>query len=195
MSMVVIGIDPHKSSHTAVAVDETGRKLAQHTVPATPDGLLRLRTWASTLHPQPRWAVEDGRGIAGRLVRTLIGHGATVVWVPPKLMAKTRASARTRGKSDPIDALAIARAALREPDLPTAHLDQPALELRLLSDRREHLVGRRTAAINQLRWHLHDLDPALDPGKASLTGPRRLGRLTAALTALPRVSAATWPWT
>jgi transposase len=183
--MVVIGIDPHKSSHTAVAVDQTGRRLAQQTVPATPDGLLRLRTWASGLHSQPRWAVEDGRGIAGRLVRTLIGHGATVVWVPPKLMAKTRASARTRGKSDPIDALAIARAALREPDLPSAHLDQSALELRLLSDRREYLVTRRTAAINQLRWHLHDLDPALDPGKASLSGPRRLGALTAALAALP----------
>jgi transposase len=183
--MVVIGIDPHKSSHTAVAIDETGRKLAQHTVPATPDGLLKLRTWASTFTPGLRWAVEDGRGIAGRLVRTLIGHGATVTWIPPKLMAKTRASARTRGKSDPIDALAIARAAQREPDLPAAHLDHDALELRLLSDRREYLITRRTAAINQLRWHLHDLDPALDPGTASLTGPHRLARLSTALTGLP----------
>ncbi|MEV6648955.1 IS110 family transposase [Amycolatopsis sp. NPDC051371] len=183
--MVVIGIDPHKSSHTAVAVDETGRKLAQQTVPATPDGLLRLRTWASAWHPGLRWAVEDGRGIAGRLVATLIGHGASVVWVPPKLMAKSRASARTRGKSDPIDALAIARAALREPDLPSAHLDPAALDLRLLTDRRDYLITRRTAAINQLRWHLHDLDPALDPGKASLTGPRRLGALTATLADLP----------
>lgn len=182
--MVVIGIDPHKSSHTAVAVDETGRKLAQHTVPATPDGLLRLRTWAAAWHRR-KWAVEDGRGIAGRLVRTLIGHGATVIWVPPKLMARTRASARTRGKSDPIDALAIARAVLREPDLPTAHLDQAALDLRLLSDRRDYLITRRTAAINQLRWHLHDLDPALDPGTSSLTGPRRLSTLTTALTGLP----------
>lgn len=183
--MVVIGIDPHKSSHTAVAVDGTGRKLAQHTVPATSEGLLRLQSWASHWSPRPRWAVEDGRGVAGRLVRTLIGHGATVVWVPPKLMARTRASARTRGKSDPIDALAIARAALREPDLPTAHLDQGALDLRLLTDRRDHLITRRTAAINQLRWHLHDLDPALDPGAASLTGPQRLHALTAALATLP----------
>lgn len=183
--MVVIGIDPHKSSHTAVAVDDTGRKLAQHTVTADLDGLLKLRVWARRWGPQLRWAVEDGRGIAGRLVRTLIGHGATVVWVPPKLMAKTRASARTRGKSDPIDALAIARAAQREPDLPAAHLDQTALDLRLLSDRREYLITRRTAVINQLRWHLHDLDPALDPGPASLTGPRRLSTLTTALAALP----------
>src|SRR3954464_14920425 len=169
MSMVVIGIDPHKSSHTAVAVDETGRKLAQHTVPATPDGLLRLRTWASTLHPQPRWAVEDGRGIAGRLVRTLIGHGATVVWVPPKLMAKTRASARTRGKSDPIDALAVARAALREPDLPTARLDGVGVDVRLLVDHRDTLVNERTAAINRLRWQLHAIDPDLEASVGDLT--------------------------
>ena len=184
MPIVVIGIDPHKSSHTAVAVDQAARKLGQLTVKTDTAGLLRLRTWASQYGPDLLWAVEDGRGIAGRLVRTLIGTGARVVWVPPKLMARTRASARTRGKSDPIDALAIARAALREPDLPAAHLDQTALDLRLLTDRREHLVTRRTAEINQLRWHLHDLDPALDPGTASLTGPQRLTALTTALTAL-----------
>ncbi|AXB43513.1 IS110 family transposase [Amycolatopsis albispora] len=183
--MVVIGIDPHKSSHTAVAVDQTGRRLGQKTVTADPDGLLRLRSWATQFGTGPRWAVEDGRGVAGRLVRTLIGTGATVVWVPPTLMAACRASARTRGKSDPIDALAIARAALREPDLPTAHLDQTALDLRLLSDRRERLVNRRTASINQLRWHLHDLDPALDQTHPRLTGPRAQHTLTTALSTLP----------
>jgi transposase len=55
----------------------------------------------------------------------------------------------------------------------------------LLTDRREHLVTRRTATVNQLRWHLHDLDPALDPGPAPLTGPRRLTQLATALAALP----------
>ena len=58
--------------------------------------------------------------------------GEQVVRVPPKLMAGARRSARTRGKSDPIDALAVARAALREPDLPTARLDGPDREVRLL---------------------------------------------------------------
>lgn len=184
MSMVVIGIDPHKSSHTAVAVDQAGRKLACKTVRSDNDGLLRLRAWAARFGTELIWAVEDGRGVAGRLVRTLIGTGATVKWVPPKLMAACRASARTRGKSDPIDALAVARAALREPDLPTAHLDQQALDLRLLTDRRENLVNRRTASINQLRWHLHDLDPALDQNHHDLTRPRALATLTSAITAL-----------
>jgi transposase len=122
--------------------------------------------------------------VAGRLVRTLIGQGAAVVWVPPKLMAQCRASARTRGKSDPIDALAIARAAVREPDLPTAHLDDVAADVRLLCDRREHLVGWRTQTINQLRWHLHDLAPHLDTA-SRLTSARQLDALATALGALP----------
>ena len=67
--MVVIGIDPHKSSHTAVAVDAVGKQLAQKTVPSDAAGLLRLRAWASRFGTEPVWAVEDGRGVAGRLVR------------------------------------------------------------------------------------------------------------------------------
>jgi transposase len=183
--MVVIGIDPHKRSHTAVAVDEASRKLGQLTVNADDEGFLRLWAWAGRFGTQRRWAVEDGRGVAGRLVRTLIGQGASVVWVPPKLMAQCRASARTRGKSDSIDALAIARAAVREPDLPAVQLDETAAELRLLSDRREHLVAGRTELINQLRWSLHDLNPALDAGATGLTGPRQLKKLATALAELP----------
>jgi transposase len=183
--MVVIGVDPHKRSHTAVAVDEAGRKLGQLTVSADAEGFWRVWTWAARWGTAARWAVEDGRRVAGRLVRTLIGQGATVVWVPPKLMAQCRASGRTRGKSDPIDALAIARAALREPDLPAAQLDEVAADLRLLTDRRDHLVASRTELINQLRWHLHELAPQLDAGTTRLTGPRQLHKLATALATLP----------
>jgi hypothetical protein len=63
------------------------------------------------------------------------------------------------GKSDPIDALAVARAALREPDLPIARLDGVEREIRLLVDHREDLVAERTRIIARLRWHLHELDP------------------------------------
>ena len=86
--------------------------------------------------------------------------GERIVRVPPKLMAHVRDSARTYGKSDPIDALAVARAAQREPDLPVARLDGPDRELRLLVDHRESLVAERTRLICRLRWHLHELDPA-----------------------------------
>ena len=93
----------------------------------------------------------------------MLAAGERIVRVPPKLMAHARDAARTYGKSDPIDALAVARAALREPDLPTAYLDEPARELRLLVDHREDLVAERTRHINRLRWHLHELDPSWDP--------------------------------
>jgi transposase len=83
-------------------------------------------------------------------------------------MAGVRRSARTRGKSDPIDALAVARAALREPDLPVAELDEPSREVRLLVDYRESLVKDRTAAQNRLRWRLHELEPGYDPPAGSL---------------------------
>ena len=96
--------------------------------------------------------------------------GESVVRVPPKLMAGARRSAREPGKSDPIDALAVARAALREPDLPVARLDGPERDLRLLVDHREDLVADRTQAINRLRWHLHELLPGGEPK------PRSLGR-------------------
>jgi len=164
--MVVVGIDPHKHSHTAVAVDDNGRELGQITVGNTSAELIRLMTWAHRFPGPRRWAVEDCRHVAGALLRALIRAGQAVVMVPPKLMAQARASARTRGKSDPIDALAVARAALREPALPEAHLDTQALEIRLLLDHREDLVAERTRMINRLQWHLHDLEIELAPGQA-----------------------------
>lgn len=91
--------------------------------------------------------------------------------MPPKLMAEQRRTARTRGKSDPIDALAVARAALREPDLPVATHDEASREMKLLVDRREDLVGERTRMMNRLRWHLHRLapgDPEADPKPKAL---------------------------
>jgi transposase len=85
------------------------------------------------------------------------------VRVPPKLMANARTAGRSYGKSDPIDALAVARAALRESELPVARLDGPAREIRLLVDHRNDLVAERTRTINRLRWHLHELDPSWHP--------------------------------
>lgn len=100
------------------------------------------------------------------------------------MMAQVRDSARSYGKSDPIDALAVARAALREPDLPTAHLDGPAREVRLLAGHRDDLVAERTRVINRLRWHLHELDPAWAPAARSLWRPKNLTAITARLTGL-----------
>jgi transposase len=108
-------------------------------------------------------------------------RGERVVRVPTKLMADVRRAARTRGKSDSIDAVAVARAALREglDELPTAVLDGPELDLRLLVDHRERLVRQRVGLNNTLQWHLHDMWPELElPGGAlfSKKWTDRIGR-------------------
>src|SRR6266480_3227854 len=144
--MIVIGIDSHKRTHTAVAVDGTGRKLAEKTLAATSAGHLELVRWAARFADRT-WALEDCRHLSRRLSNDLLVAGERVIRVPPKLMAGARRSSREPGKSDPIDALAVARAALREPDLPVARLDGPEREVRLLVDHREDLVVERTAHI------------------------------------------------
>jgi transposase len=157
---IVIGVDTHKATHTFVGVDGGGRKLAEKTVAATTAGHLEALSWArDTFTGDLIWGVEDCRNLSTRLERDLLDAGRRVVRVPPQLMARTRASARTRGKSDPIDALAVARAVLREPDLPVASHDQTSRELKLLVDRREHLVQHRRATMNRLMWRVHELDP------------------------------------
>ncbi|WP_433799434.1 IS110 family transposase [Actinomycetospora sp. CA-084318] len=190
--VLTVGVDVHKGSHTAVMVDQVGARQASKTVKATDAGHLELTVWARAQATQLTgskpgetggvcWAVEDCRHVSTRLERALLATGARVVRVPPKLMAGTRASARTRGKSDPIDALAVARAALREPDLPVAEHDPESRELKLLVDHRESLLGERTAKVNRLRWHLHGLDPELHLPARGLGSLRRLDWLTAHL--------------
>ena len=157
--MIVIGVDVHKQSVTAVAVDDAGRLLDERTVPV---GSEELIGWASALDEDRLWAVEDCRLLTPWLERQLLGLGEELVRVSPKLTVPERRAGRTRGKSDPIDALAVARAALREPDLPRPQPGERVhRELKLLVDHRDDLVDERRRAQQRLRWHLHELDPTL----------------------------------
>jgi transposase len=182
--LITIGVDPHKQTHTAVAIRAgSGELLGEHTAPARAPGYDELLAWSRELDHQRAWAVEDCRHVSGGLERYLRAHGERVVRVPPKLMATSRKSARTYGKSDSIDALAVARAALADPDLREAHDDAAAGELKLLSDHRANLIRERSTAQDRLRWHLHDLWPelqippgALDREKWLQRVSRRLGR-------------------
>lgn len=169
--MVTLGVDAHKRTHTIVAVDANGRQLGSKTIATTTKDHLGLLKWAEQLAEdggELLWAIEDCRHLSRRLERDLLAAGQSIVRVPPKLMAHVRDSARTYGKSDPIDALAVARAAQRETDLPVARLDGPDRDVRLLSDHRESLVAERTRVICRLRWHLHELDPGWEPKSRSL---------------------------
>jgi transposase len=163
--MMVIGVDVHKRTHTFAAVDEvTGRIVATRTVRSDVEGMLRAWRWAHALGGERVWALEDCRQVSGRLERCLVGQGERVVRVAPKLMGQTRRCQRRPGKSDEIDAVAVARAAIREgvDTLPVAFLDQPAFEIRLLVDHRQDLVAERTRHQNRLRWHLVELDSDLE---------------------------------
>src|SRR5665213_841083 len=183
--MVTLGIDAHKRSHTVVAVDELGRKLGEHTVGPTTADHLRLLAWAESFDSARLWAVEDCRNLSRRLERDLLGAGERIVRVPPKLMAHSRDAARTFGKSDPIDALAVARAALREPNLPQARLDGAEREVRLLLGHRDDLVGERTRIISRLRWHLHEIDPSWEPPARGLILRKHIAAVEARLAAVP----------
>jgi transposase len=158
MSMIVIGVDVHKHSLTAVAVDELGRAVAERTAPV--DG--EVTAWAQSLDAERLWALEDCRHVTRRLEQTLLEAGERLVRVPPRLTAPQRRRGRVRGKSDSIDALAVARAALQEPDLDRPRAGEDTLrELKLLVDHRDDLVAERRRCQQRLRWHLHDLDPTL----------------------------------
>jgi transposase len=169
-------------SHTAVALEaSTSLKRGELTVKARAAGHERLLAWVRELDAERTFAVEDCRHVSGGLERDLLRAGERVVRVPPKLMAGTRRSARTRGKSDPIDAASVARAAIANPGLPEAHLPGPEREIALLTGHRDRLVAQRTQLQNELRWLLHDLDPDLAPPLRSLGRGVHLRRLTAAL--------------
>jgi transposase len=185
--MIVLGADTHKRSHTIAAVSaETGEVVGEQTVQVGAKGFGALVVWARRLGSQRVWALEDCRHVSGSLERFLVARGERVLRVPTRLMADVRRGARTRGKSDSIDAMAVARAALREglDALPAAQLDGPELDLRLLVDHRERLVRQRVALNNTLQWHLHDIWPELQlPGSSLFYGrwaPRVARRLARA---------------
>ncbi len=113
--MIVLGADMHKASHTlAAVVATTGEMLGDETIAVSSGGFVAALEWGCGRGPERVWALEDCRHVSGAFERFLLEHGERVVRVATKLMAGERRGARHRGKSDLIDALAVARAALAE---------------------------------------------------------------------------------
>ena len=150
--MIVIGVDVHKHSLTAAAVDELGRLVGEWS--GSVDG--EVLAWARVLGGERLWAVEDCRHVTRGLEQALLAGDERLVRVPPRLTAPQRRRNRTRGKSDAIDAVAVARAALQEPGLDRPRAGEETLrELKLLVDHRDDLVAERRRCQQRLRWHLH----------------------------------------
>lgn len=163
--MIVIGADTHKRTHSLAGVDaSTGQVLGGREIVAGDVGHRDAVRWARELGAERVWAIEDCRHVSRRLEQALIAAGERVVRVPPKMMGQSRRGERQAGKSDEIDALAVARAVVRDgvDRFPAAYLDKRAMEIRLLADHRDDLVGERTRVQNRLRWHLLELCPELE---------------------------------
>jgi transposase len=166
-----IGVDTHADVHVAAAIDELGRLLATISVPTTLAGLRRLHAWAGQLGaPVLAWGIEGTGSYGARLARLLTDHGQTVLEVSrpdPRLR-------RDRGKSDPIDAEAAARAVLAGTALGTPKTSGGlGASLRALRAARQATVKARTQAVNQLRALLLDAPEDLH----ALRGKRDLARL------------------
>ncbi len=191
--MIVIGADVHKSTHALAAVDaNTGQLLGERDIPAKEQGHLDALRWARELATEIVWAIEDCRDLSHHLENALVSAGERVIRVAPKLMGVSRREEREPGKSDQIDARAIARAVLREgvERFPAAFLDENAVEIRLLCDHREVLVNERTRLINRLRINLVILDPELEatiPAR-KLDYPGQLQRVLRRLRAMPQTA-------
>ena len=170
----MIGADTHKGSHALSAVDAgTGRVRGSREIKADEPGHLAAVRRARGLDDERVWAIEDCRHVSRRLEQALLAAGEQVVRVPPHRMGASRKGEREPGKSDEIDALAVARAVVKDgvEEFPVAYLDEQAMEIRLLLDHRQDLVADRTRSVNRLRWHLLDLRPELRPGLATASQP------------------------
>src|ERR1039458_7797368 len=113
---MVIGVDTHKSSHgMAAGAADTRLLTSEREIAASDDGHRAALSWARELDPERVWAIEDCRHVSRRLEQALITAGERVIRVPPKMMGQSRRGERESGKSDQIDARAVARAVLRWP--------------------------------------------------------------------------------
>jgi transposase len=159
MAAVMIGVDPHKGSHTAVAIDAAEVPLGTVRVRASAAQAARLTEWAAGW-PDRTWAVEGAGGLGHLLAQQLVAAGERVLDVQPKLGARVRLlSSGTSNKNDPNDARSVAVAALRSPVRHQVRPDDNAVVLRVWSRRHRQLSSLRTQAACRLHAVLCELTP------------------------------------
>ena len=185
--MAAIGIDTHKDSLAACRVDALGAVLEERTFANEPAAHQALLAWIGDLRTVV--GIEGSASFGAALARSLVAAGQAVREVPPVLSRRERGRTRRAGKSDPGDALAIARVTLREPDLPPVRMVDASLELRLLVEAREDLVAERTRVRNRLHADLRTLLPGYGATAANLTAARHQRTIGRSLRSLRGVQA------
>jgi len=156
---VIIGIDPHKATHTAVAVNGSEDEISRLKIRATRDQVAKLLTWAAPF-PSRLWAIEGAEGLGFLLAQQLVTAGETVVDVPATLAARTRVLGTGRSnKNDPNDAMSVAVTALRTRDLRRVQSVGNSEVLRLLSKRNTDIGRQRSRVVSRLHALLVELAP------------------------------------
>ena len=174
---VIIGIDPHKATHTAVAIDRDERPVAKLVVVADRCQTERLLAWAASFGFERTWAIESANGLGKLLAQQLLGAGEHVVDVPPTLSARVRLLGSTKaGKNDSNDALSAAIAGLRHCELRTVPVEDHNAVIRLLIDRYDGLVSLRTQAMCRLHVVLRELIAGGAPRRLSANRAAKLLR-------------------
>ncbi len=187
--MLAIGIDTHKATLAACAVDALGQPLAERTFDNDPAGHRALLAWADEILPDARIGLEGSAGFGAAAARCLIAAGRTVREVPPQLSHRERLRTRRAGKTDPGDALAIARVTAREVDLPPVRRADATREIGLLVEAREDLVAEATRVRNRVHADLVVLVPGYGATAANLVAERHRRTVGRRLRSVPGVQA------
>src|SRR5947208_1228504 len=171
MTLVLIGVDPHKGSHTAFAIDQHESSLGELKVRSSKKQCDLLLDWASRFE-QRRWAIESAGGLGYLLAQQLVAAGEDVVDVPPTLSARVRVLGSGKSsKNDPNDALSTAIAALRGTSLRPVVLDDHRAILRMVADRHHNLRQlHRHRTDRSFEWA--EETPSLEPARQSPAQPR-----------------------
>jgi len=172
--MTMIGIDPHKATHTAVAVDDEGNVVGEFTLEASDNQAERLTGWADRFKKR-EWAVESANGLGYLIGRQLVAAGETVFDVPAVLAARVRVLGSGKSqKNDPNDARSVAIAALRSDRLAVVKSDDHVTVLRLLVKRHRDIAQLRNKHSSRLHALLLEVAPGGIGTKISVTNASEL---------------------
>ena len=176
--MITLGVDAHKTVHVAIALDEAGHELGEWRGTNSPSGWDSLASWGSSWSKGCCWGIEGAWGNGRGLAQHLVGLGFTVFEISPRWTARQRRSSRRPGKSDHLDARAVARCVREEaPKLPIVQVEDETVVLDLLTNERDAAVGEATRLRNQIHALLSQVDPQYGtrlPSLCSAAGLRAL---------------------